>query len=66
MKKIKIVENGHENNPGILTGKIEWGKAEFRSSLFRDGCYLKLSKAQARKLAKFLVDFAGSKTREVK
>lgn len=61
MKRIKIVENGFEDNPGVIVGKKEKNYAIFESTLFLPNHWLKLSKAQAKKLAKFLEEFSKSK-----
>lgn len=60
--RIKIIETGYEDNPGIFTGRItKENKLRFESTLFRDSCYLRLTRSQARRLAEFLLDFVENK-----
>lgn len=54
-KKIKITETGYESNPATIVGIAEGNQVVFESSLFRG--YLRLTKAQARKLGNFLLEF---------
>ena len=69
MKQIKIIEDGFDYNPACYVLKEEevfddkkdkyYNQIRLESSVFRSGSYLTISKAQARKIAKFLLEFAG-------
>lgn len=63
MKKLKLVEDGYDYSPACTVFKEdEWKPIlKMESTVMRPGSYLTISKSQARKLAKFLLEFADDK-----
>jgi len=69
MKQIKLTEEGFDYGPACYVLKEEevfddkkakyYNQIRLESSVFRPGSYLTISKAQARNIAKFLLEFAG-------
>jgi len=60
MKQIKLVEEGFDYSPACYIFKEdEYGKVKMESSVMRTGSYLTISKNQAKKIAKFLLEFVG-------
>jgi len=64
MKKIKIVETGYDACPGVFVFKEDeknLNKIKIESSIFAPSKYGLLTKAQCKRLGKFLIDFGNSK-----
>jgi len=60
-KHLRISETGYGNNPGIVVFSYEKNFVKIESCLIRSGSYIRLTKKQAEKVAKFLLDFVKRK-----
>jgi len=60
MKQIKLTEEGFDYGPACYVLKEDdYDQIRLESSVMRTGNYLTISKTQAKKIAKFLLEFAG-------
>jgi len=68
MKQLKLTEEGFDYSPACYVLSVDDGDEIIRmeSTVMRTGSYLTISKSQAKKIAKFLLEFAGEEKRSKK
>jgi hypothetical protein len=54
MKRIKFTETGYDARLGVIVVTAENAIFKIESCLMREGCYLKLTNSQAKRLAFFI------------
>jgi len=60
MKQIKLTEEGFDYCPACyILKEDEYDQIRLESSVMRTGSYLTISKAQAKRIVKFLTEFIG-------